>query len=169
MNKFFGLYILTAFFHSCTGQISGNKPQENIKLPMENSQTKQEKIIKSDDEWRKELTPGQFHVLREKGTENPFSGKYYKHNEKGFYTCAGCGVELFSSEKKFDAGCGWPSFFESLSGKVDTIVDNSHGMHRIEITCHKCGGHLGHVFDDGPKPTGLRYCVNSESLDFKKP
>lgn len=126
------------------------------------------KIVKAEEEWKKELTPEQFRILRKKGTELPFSGKFYKNTEKGMYVCAACGAELFSSETKFDAGCGWPSFFEALKDKVDTVVDNSLGISRIEITCHRCGGHLGHVFDDGPKPTGLRYCVNSESLDFKK-
>lgn len=124
--------------------------------------------MKSEEEWRKQLTPGQFRILREKGTETPFTGKYYRHSENGIYACAGCGAELFSSDTKFDSGCGWPSFFESIKERVVTAADNSLGMKRIEIMCKHCGGHLGHVFDDGPGPTGMRYCVNSESLDFRK-
>lgn len=165
-------FILIIFFiihaASCGGQVGKEKPIEKTVQTNSMSEGKDEKVIKSEEEWRKLLTPGQFRVLREKGTEQPYTGKFYKHDERGVYTCAACGAELFVSDTKFDAHCGWPSFFESLKGKVDTVVDNSHGMKRIEITCHRCGGHLGHVFDDGPKPTGLRYCVNSESLDFKK-
>ncbi|HEX8517533.1 MAG TPA: peptide-methionine (R)-S-oxide reductase MsrB [Bacteroidia bacterium] len=128
-----------------------------------------EKLEKSEEEWKKVLSPQQFEVLREKGTEAPYSGKYYLHKEKGTYVCAGCGTELFKSDTKFDAGCGWPSFSDVLdSSRVAYIKDKSHGMIRTEITCAKCGGHLGHVFDDGPAPTGLRYCINSVSIDFKK-
>jgi peptide-methionine (R)-S-oxide reductase len=128
-----------------------------------------EKVIKSEDEWKKVLSPEQYEVLREKGTEMPYSGKYYLHKEKGTYVCAGCGAELFKSDTKFDAGCGWPSFSDVIdSSKVVYTKDRSHGMIRTEITCAKCGGHLGHVFDDGPAPTGQRYCINSVSIDFKK-
>ncbi len=127
------------------------------------------KIVKSEEEWKKTLSPEQYHVIREKGTEAPFSGKFYLHKDKGTYVCAACGADLFTSETKFDAGCGWPSFFEAIdSTKIVYTKDSSHGMIRTEITCAKCGGHLGHVFDDGPKPTGLRYCVNSLSIEFKK-
>ncbi len=127
------------------------------------------KIKKSDDEWRKLLTPSQYHVLREKGTELPFTGKYYLHSEKGVYSCAACGQELFASEQKFGSACGWPSFSAALDAKkVELHSDNSHGMERVEVICSKCGGHLGHVFDDGPKPTGKRFCINSESLKFEK-
>lgn len=126
-------------------------------------------LVKSEEEWKKQLSPEQYYVLREKGTERPFTGKFEAHWDKGIYTCAACGNELFNSNTKFDAGCGWPSFFASLdSNRVKYQVDESHGMIRTEIMCGRCGGHLGHVFDDGPKPTGLRYCVNSLSLDFKK-
>ncbi|MGE0638352.1 MAG: peptide-methionine (R)-S-oxide reductase MsrB [Bacteroidia bacterium] len=129
----------------------------------------EEKIKKSDAEWKAELTPEQYRVLREKGTERAFTGKYNIHKEKGMYVCAGCGSPLFSSDTKFDSGCGWPSFYEALDKeKIKEVRDLSFGMIRIEILCAKCDGHLGHVFDDGPKPTGLRYCVNSLSLDFKK-
>lgn len=129
----------------------------------------EEKIKKTDAEWKAELTPEQYRVLREKGTERAFTGKYNIHKEKGMYVCAGCNSPLFSSDTKFDSGCGWPSFFEALDkDKIKEVRDLSFGMVRIEILCAKCDGHLGHVFDDGPKPTGLRYCVNSLSLDFKK-
>jgi peptide-methionine (R)-S-oxide reductase len=128
-----------------------------------------DKLEKPDEEWRSRLSPEQYHVLREKGTERPFSGKYWNLKDDGTYSCAACGQELFKSETKFDSGCGWPSFFDALDkSKVETHEDHSHGMHRIEVTCSKCGGHLGHVFPDGPNPTGLRYCINSASLDFKR-
>ena len=127
-----------------------------------------EKIVKTDDEWRKELTPEQYRVLRQKGTERPYTGEYDKHKEKGLYRCAACGNPLFESSTKFESGCGWPSFFNFLPGSIENERDLSHGMIREEVHCAKCGGHLGHVFDDGPKPTGLRYCINSVSLKFDK-
>jgi peptide-methionine (R)-S-oxide reductase len=124
---------------------------------------------KTEEEWKKELTKEQFTVLRQKGTERPFTGIYWDNKEKGIYRCAGCGAELFDSETKFDSGCGWPSFYSPIDeDKIEEQTDTSHGMIRTEILCKNCGGHLGHVFDDGPKPTGLRYCINSVSLDFKK-
>ena len=125
-------------------------------------------VEKSEKEWKLSLSPEQFRVLRQCGTEPPFSGKYVYNKEKGTYVCAGCGNKLFSSDTKFESGSGWPSFWEELSDEsVDLRQDNSHGMRRIEVVCKKCGGHLGHVFEDGPKPTGLRYCINSISLDFQ--
>jgi peptide-methionine (R)-S-oxide reductase len=149
---------------SCHG-ISQDNGQANKKP----SETMSDKIEKSEEEWKKVLSPQQYEVLREKGTEMPYSGKYYLHKEKGVYVCAGCGAELFRSDTKFDAGCGWPSFSDVVdSTKVVYTKDKSHGMIRTEITCAKCGGHLGHVFDDGPTPTGLRYCINSVSIEFKK-
>lgn len=126
-------------------------------------------VVKTEEEWKQLLTPEQYVVLRGKGTERPFTGKFNLHKEKGMYLCAACGNELFPSDTKFDSGCGWPSFFASLdSTRIRYETDNSHGMVRTEIMCAQCGGHLGHVFDDGPQPTGLRYCVNSVSLNFKK-
>ena len=123
---------------------------------------------KKDDEWKLTLSPDQYKVLRECGTEPPFTGKYINHKETGVYVCAGCGNELFSSDTKYESGSGWPAFWDQVSeDSIERKEDRSLGMKRIEIVCKKCGGHLGHVFDDGPNPTGLRYCVNSLALDFK--
>lgn len=127
-----------------------------------------EKVQKTEAEWKEVLTPEQFRVLRKKGTEMAFTGKYYKHHETGVYHCAACGQPLFSSESKFNSGTGWPSFYAPVDAEsVASAVDTSHFMVRTEVTCSRCGSHLGHVFDDGPQPTGLRYCLNSVSLDFK--
>jgi peptide-methionine (R)-S-oxide reductase len=126
-----------------------------------------ERVVKSESEWRKTLTSEQFHILREKGTERAFSGRYWNNHEHGIYRCAGCGLELFRSEDKFESGTGWPSFTKPVArNNVETRSDNSFFMKRTEVICPRCGGHLGHVFDDGPKPTGLRYCMNSAALDF---
>lgn len=127
------------------------------------------KSKKSEDEWKKKLTEEQYKVLRKKGTEPPFTGKYWKNHEEGIYKCTGCGKPLFSSDKKFDSGTGWPSFYEPINkDDIEEKIDKSHGMVRKEILCKNCGGHLGHVFDDVPKNKGCRYCLNSISLDFDK-
>jgi peptide-methionine (R)-S-oxide reductase len=126
------------------------------------------KITKTEDEWRKTLSAQQFHVLREQGTEPAFTGTLLKNKKTGTYVCAACGNELFSSDTKFDSGTGWPSFWDAASrDSVELKTDNSYGMHRTEVICKKCGSHLGHVFTDGPVPTGQRFCINSVSLDFK--
>ena len=124
------------------------------------------KMKRSDSEWKRILSAAEDHILREKGTERAFTGEYDGHFEEGTYVCAGCGNKIFESGTKYRSGCGWPAFYNAIPGSVEEHEDNSFGMRRIEITCSKCGGHLGHVFNDGPQPTGLRYCINSVSMDF---
>jgi methionine-R-sulfoxide reductase len=136
-----------------TGQLIG--PVETLKLEL------------SDEQWRSRLTPEQFRILRSSGTERPFCGTLLDNKKQGVYSCAGCGLPLFSSDSKFNSGTGWPSFFQPIAREnIAEIADNSHGMTRVEINCARCDGHLGHVFPDGPRPMGLRYCLNSESLKF---
>lgn len=127
-----------------------------------------DKLNLTEAEWRERLSPEQYHILREAGTERAFTGKYESNKQAGLYTCAGCGAPLFASDTKYNSGSGWPSYYQPVDGEaVEEHTDQSHGMSRTEVRCAKCEGHLGHVFPDGPQPTGLRYCINSASLDFE--
>jgi methionine-R-sulfoxide reductase len=159
-------------FSSCRNKTlqplaTGSQTSKNSDMSIDNKD--QTPIVKSETEWKNALSPEQYRVLREKGTEAPFTGKYYLNKDKGVYVCAACGNELFTSDMKFESSCGWPSFDKEIAGgKIKTVVDTTHGMVRTEIVCARCGSHLGHLFDDGPTPTGERYCVNSVSLNFKK-
>lgn len=161
-NGLMGVFALTALlFVSCSHSTAQSQKKSVVSNDFE-------KIVKSDQEWRQELSPDVFQIMREKGTERAFTGALLKNAEKGTYVCAACALPLFDSETKFKSGTGWPSFYEPIKeGYVAEETDNSYGMNRVEVLCGRCDGHLGHVFNDGPRPTGLRYCINSLSLAFE--
>ncbi|MDH5413562.1 MAG: peptide-methionine (R)-S-oxide reductase MsrB [Flavobacteriaceae bacterium] len=157
------IFMMTTILISC----NGNAQQKNTETKKMTDKT--DKIIKTEAEWKESLTPQQYYVLRQKGTDRPGDYGYTNHFEKGTYVCAACGAQLFKSNSKYQSDCGWPSFDDAIPGTIDLTRDLSHGMIRTEITCTKCDGHLGHIFDDGPKETtGKRYCVNTSSITFIK-
>ena len=167
MRRHFAM-LLAAGLLGCSGG-SAVQAQDDRERPAQFSDPPVgERLELTAAEWRERLTAAEFHVLREEGTERAFSGRYHDHHAHGLYRCAGCGAPLFESQHKFGSGTGWPSFDRAVRGRVREVADNSYGMRRVEVECARCGGHLGHVFDDGPRQTtGQRYCINSVSLDFE--
>jgi len=169
MLKCLIVIVTFGFLQSCNQSSKNNSMDSNEKKSSVYSRTDTNKVVMNDDEWRKVLPKDVYHIAREKGTERPWSSKFEDFNEVGTYYCAVCGNPLFKSDTKFESGCGWPSFYEPISkSSIIYTPDNAHGMNRTEVQCGRCKSHLGHVFDDGPPPTGLRYCINGVVLDFDK-
>ena len=164
INKI-SIVLIALVLVACNGNAQQRKDKKSTN---KNEKTMKYPVQKTEEEWQKILSPQEYQINRLKGTEYPSTGKYNMHFEKGEYHCKGCGAKLFESDSKFKTHCGWPGFDRAIPGSIVYVQDNSHGMQRTEILCAKCGGHLGHVFDDGPTETGKRYCVNSASIDFEK-